>query len=53
MAQFSALEKWGIIFLVFIIFYLLKFVFKVVYSYALGPSLNKVNFKSKGKWACK
>lgn len=53
MVQFSSLEKLGIVFLVFLVVYLLKFVFSVLYTYALGPALNKVNFKTKGKWACK
>ncbi|KAJ2937376.1 hypothetical protein O0L34_g14240 [Tuta absoluta] len=51
MAQFSSLEKWGIAFLVFIVFYVVKLLFSVLYTYAIGPALNKVDFKSKGKWA--
>ncbi|KAI5638787.1 short chain dehydrogenase domain-containing protein [Phthorimaea operculella] len=51
MAQFSSLEKWGIAFLVFIVLYVVKFLFSVFYTYAIGPVLNKVDFKSKGKWA--
>ncbi|XP_026314274.1 very-long-chain 3-oxoacyl-CoA reductase [Hyposmocoma kahamanoa] len=48
---FSTLEKLGIVFAVGFILYVVKFVFSVVYIYALGPALNKLDFKSRGKWA--
>ncbi|CAG5022713.1 unnamed protein product [Parnassius apollo] len=51
MAQFSALEKFGIAFLVAIILYILNYVLQLVYTYVVGPAMNKVDFKSKGKWA--
>lgn len=53
MATFSALEKLGLVFAVVLILYIVKFIIGVVYTYAIGPALNKVDFKSKGKWACK
>lgn len=49
---FSTLEKLGIVFAVGFLLYVVKFVFSVVYIYALGPALNKLDFKSRGKWAC-
>ncbi|XP_052739040.1 very-long-chain 3-oxoacyl-CoA reductase-B [Bicyclus anynana] len=51
MAYFSNLEKCGIVFLLFIVVFLLKCVIKLVYTYVIGPAVNKVDFKSKGKWA--
>lgn len=48
---FSSLEKLGIVFAVGFVLYLVKFLFSVIYIYVLGPALNKVDFKSKGKWA--
>ncbi|CAK1590233.1 unnamed protein product [Parnassius mnemosyne] len=51
MAQFSALEKLGITFLAAILFTILINVLKFVYTYVVGPTMNKVDFKSKGKWA--
>lgn len=48
---FNSLEKLGIVFAVGLFLYLVKFIFSVIYIYALGPALNKVDFKSKGKWA--
>lgn len=49
---FSSLEKLGIIFAVGCVVYVVKFILNVIYTYALGPALHKVDFKSKGKWAC-
>lgn len=49
---FNSLEKLGIVFAVSLVLYLVKFIFNVIYTYALGPALNNVDFKSKGKWAC-
>ncbi|XP_049879548.1 very-long-chain 3-oxoacyl-CoA reductase [Pectinophora gossypiella] len=51
MAQYSSLEKCGIVALVVFAIYLVKSLFSVVYTYAVGPAVNKVDFKSKGKWA--
>lgn len=34
-----------------ILFSIVKLVLEVLYNYAIGPALNKVDFKSKGKWA--
>lgn len=46
------LEKLGMVFAVGLFLYIVKFMLKVIYTYALGPALNNVDFKSKGKWAC-
>lgn len=51
MAHFTPLEKLAIIFLAFLLIYFVKLIIKVVYTYAIGPAVNKVDFKSKGKWA--
>ncbi|XP_050353559.1 very-long-chain 3-oxoacyl-CoA reductase-B [Nymphalis io] len=51
MAQFSYLEKIGIIFLLALLFYIVKCVVNLFYTYVIGPAINKVDFKSKGKWA--
>lgn len=53
MVQFTALEKFGIAFLVAIILYILNYVLQLVYTYVVGPAVNKVDFKSKGQWARK
>ncbi|XP_073948262.1 very-long-chain 3-oxoacyl-CoA reductase-like [Choristoneura fumiferana] len=51
MAQLDGLSKFGIVALVVLAIWLVKFLFDVIYTYALGPAVNKVDFKSKGKWA--
>lgn len=53
MAGFGVLEKIGLVFLIGLLFYLVKSVVNLVYTYIIGPAVNKVDFKSKGKWACK
>ncbi|XP_004928860.2 very-long-chain 3-oxoacyl-CoA reductase [Bombyx mori] len=47
----SNLEKLGILFVAFFIFYCLKFLWHFLYTYAIGPAVHCVDFKSKGKWA--
>ncbi|XP_046963764.1 very-long-chain 3-oxoacyl-CoA reductase-B [Vanessa cardui] len=51
MAQFNYLEKIGIFFLLVLLYYIVKCVVNLVYTYVIGPAVNKVDFKSKGKWA--
>ncbi|XP_045770141.1 very-long-chain 3-oxoacyl-CoA reductase isoform X2 [Maniola jurtina] len=51
MAYFSGLEKFAIVFLVGLLLYLVKCVVSLVYTYVIGPAVNRVDFKSKGKWA--
>ncbi|CAH0713619.1 unnamed protein product, partial [Brenthis ino] len=51
MASFGVLEKMGLVFLIGLLFYLVKSVVNLVYTYIIGPAVNKVDFKSKGKWA--
>ncbi|XP_063368544.1 very-long-chain 3-oxoacyl-CoA reductase-B [Cydia amplana] len=51
MAQMDALSKIGIIGLVLLAIWLVKFLFNVIFTYVIGPAVNKVDFKSKGKWA--
>lgn len=52
MAQYNFLEKLAIIFIVVLLLQIVKIVFNLVYIYVIGPAVNKVDFKSKGKWAC-
>lgn len=47
----TSLEKLGCVFTLGLLLYMVKLIFGVIYTYALGPALNKVDFKSKGKWA--
>lgn len=47
----TSLEKMGCVFTVGLFLFLVKIIFSTIYIYALGPALNKVDFKSKGKWA--
>lgn len=49
----TGLEKIAIVLLAAILLYFVKLIFKTVYTYAIGPVVNKVDFKSKGKWARK
>ncbi|OWR55138.1 very-long-chain 3-oxoacyl-CoA reductase [Danaus plexippus] len=51
MAQLGYLEKFGIVFLIGLLYYVVKSVVNVFYTYIIGPVVNKVDFKSKGKWA--
>ncbi|XP_038213363.1 very-long-chain 3-oxoacyl-CoA reductase-like [Zerene cesonia] len=51
MAHYGSLEKLGLAFLVGLLFYIVKCFVNVVYTYVIGPAVNKVDFKSKGKWA--
>lgn len=51
MAQLNSLEKWGIVASAGLVLYVVKFVCGVFYTYVVGPAVNKVDFKSKGKWA--
>lgn len=51
--SFSSLEKIAIVLLLAILIYFVKLIFQIVYTYAIGPVVNKVDFKSKGKWARK
>lgn len=51
--SFSDLEIFAIIIIVFLVLRFLKFVFKVVFIYAIGPIICPVDFKAQGKWACK
>lgn len=51
MAQLSPLEKVGLIFVGFLLLYIVKNVLSVVYNFVIGPALNKVDYKLKGKWA--
>lgn len=51
MTTFTPLEKVSLCLIAFALFFILKSVFSAVYIYAIGPILNKVDFKSKGKWA--
>lgn len=53
MASFSALEKVSIALIMIALFFMLRSIFRVIYEFAIGPLVNKVDFKSKGKWACK
>lgn len=48
---YSPLEKLAFVLLFMVIFYCVKFVFSIVYTYAVGPIVNRVDFKLKGKWA--
>lgn len=50
---FSSLEKIALSFLAILVVYLVRLLVKFVYIYVLGPVINKVDFKSKGKWAGK
>ncbi|XP_022115108.1 very-long-chain 3-oxoacyl-CoA reductase [Pieris rapae] len=51
MAHYGYLEKLGLAFAVALLFYIVKCFVNVVYTYIIGPVVNKVDFKSKGKWA--
>ncbi|CAK1541705.1 unnamed protein product [Leptosia nina] len=51
MANYGALEKLGLAFLIAVVFYIVKSIVNLVYTYIIGPVVNKVDFKSKGKWA--
>ncbi|CAG9559231.1 unnamed protein product [Danaus chrysippus] len=51
MAQFGYLEKFGIVFLIALLYYVVKSVVNVLYTYIIGPLVNKVDFKSQGRWA--
>lgn len=51
MAQYNFLEKLAIIFIIALLLQIAKIVFNLVYIYVIGPAVNKVDFKSKGKWA--
>lgn len=53
MTSFTALEKVSIALIVIALFFILRSIFRAVYTFAIGPLINKVDFKSKGKWACK
>lgn len=50
---FSALEKVAVVLLLGIFFFTLKFVLGILYSYAIGPMCNRLDFRKKGKWARK
>ncbi|XP_063833079.1 very-long-chain 3-oxoacyl-CoA reductase [Ostrinia nubilalis] len=47
----TALEKVAIALIVGAVFFLLRSIFRAVYTFAIGPLINKVDFKTKGKWA--
>lgn len=47
------LEKVGFAFTLTIVFFALKFIFEYLYTYVVGPVVNKVHYTSKGKWARK
>ncbi|XP_045454061.1 very-long-chain 3-oxoacyl-CoA reductase [Melitaea cinxia] len=51
MAQYTFLEQIAIIFIVAILLLITKIVFNIFYTYVVGPAVNKVDFKSQGKWA--
>ncbi|XP_039752038.1 very-long-chain 3-oxoacyl-CoA reductase-B [Pararge aegeria] len=51
MAYPSTLERFGIGFLLGLFIFLIMCVIRLVYTYVIGPALNEVDFKSKGKWA--
>lgn len=46
-------ELAGIACVSYIVISLVKLLWGVVYTYAIGPATNAVDFKSQGKWACK
>ncbi|CAG9791533.1 unnamed protein product [Diatraea saccharalis] len=47
----TPLENVSIVLIVIGLFVILKSLFRAVYVYAIGPAINKVDFKSKGNWA--
>lgn len=47
----SGLEKIAIAFLGASLSYVVYSLYKVVYTYIIGPVVNKVDYKAKGKWA--
>lgn len=49
--EFSSLEKCAVIMLTIILFIFVKFIVKIIHSQIIGPIINRVEFKSKGKWA--
>ncbi|XP_050679651.1 very-long-chain 3-oxoacyl-CoA reductase [Leptidea sinapis] len=48
---FGSLEKLGLALLIGFVFYIVKCIVNLVYTFIIGPAINKVDFKSKGKWA--
>ncbi|KAJ8712720.1 hypothetical protein PYW08_008024 [Mythimna loreyi] len=48
---YSVLQITGLGCVVFCLLSFAKFVFDTLYTYAIGPVVNKVNFKEQGKWA--
>lgn len=51
--MYSTLEKIAIVLLAAILCYIVKYIIKLIYIYAIGPAVNNVDYKSKGKWARK
>lgn len=49
----SGLEKIAIAFLGASLSYVVYSLYKVLYTYIIGPVVNKVDYKAKGKWARK
>lgn len=50
---YTALHVTGLAFVVYCLVSFAKLIFDTLYTYAVGPVINKVNFKEQGKWACK
>lgn len=49
---YSVLQITGLGCVVFCFLSIAKCLFDTIYTYAIGPVVNKVNFKDQGKWAC-
>ena len=52
MTPLTDLEKLGLSFAFFLIAVFIKITSSLLYTFVIGPAINKVDFKSKGKWAC-
>lgn len=52
MTSFTHLEKIGMMLITFVLLGIARFIVYAVYNHIIGPVINKVDFKSKGKWAC-
>ncbi|XP_052751925.1 very-long-chain 3-oxoacyl-CoA reductase-A [Galleria mellonella] len=51
MAAFTPLEKLGIALSVLLLLYIVLKIWKVLYVFIIGPAVNRIDFKSQGKWA--
>ncbi|XP_059049856.1 very-long-chain 3-oxoacyl-CoA reductase isoform X2 [Achroia grisella] len=51
MVAFTPLEKIAIALLTLLLLYIVIKIWKVLYVFVIGPAVNRVDFKSQGKWA--